>query len=193
MTKNTSKTGLVLALIGFLIPSFVLFWTGNEAIKMYLGGAYLFLWGYVEYDLGIFGTFDDSGLQIFNLNWYLDPDNIYQTTGGINDYLNGLATAMFPGNFTNDTLDISGMIFGISLIVILIVLILGFLGRTSGKTTGLGLIVGGLLAILALLLVWDNATHLSLIGPSIKDNYFPIPLGSALVLLGGYLTLKDKN
>ncbi|MHA1214547.1 MAG: hypothetical protein ACTSPG_04580 [Candidatus Hodarchaeales archaeon] len=72
----------------------------------------------------------------------------------------------------------SDMIFGATLLMIAITLILGFLSRTSDRTVGLFLIIGGVLGLIALFLILDNPTSLSLISPMVKDNYFPSPLES---------------
>jgi membrane protein implicated in regulation of membrane protease activity len=72
MVRSHSSIGTILAIIGILVSSFVLLWTGNESVVIILAAGYFFLWGYYDIDLGWFGSTTDSGLHLFNLNWYLE-------------------------------------------------------------------------------------------------------------------------
>ncbi|UCG03111.1 MAG: hypothetical protein JSW11_03795 [Candidatus Heimdallarchaeota archaeon] len=189
MTRSSSILGTVLAIIGFLLPSFILIWTGNESVVMILAAGYFFLWGYYDIDLGWFGSASDSGLHLFNLNWYLDPSNISQGSELIDAYLNSLSTAIYPGNFGDKGLDISGITFGLSLLIIVIAIFLGLVRKEHPKISGLLYVIGAAVGLSSLLLIWNNATNLTFIGGGVEDNFLPVPLGSLLVLIAGIWNL----
>ncbi len=189
MTHSSSTLGTVLAIIGFLLPSFILIWTGSESVVMILAAGYLFLWGYYDINLGWFGSASDSGLQIFNLNWYFDPSNISQGSELIDAYLNSLGTAIYPGNFGEAGLDLSGMIFGLSLLLNVIGIFFSIIRKNEPKMAGLLYIIGAAVAFAAILLIWNNATNLTFIGGGVEDNFLPVPLGSLIVLIAGIWNL----
>ena len=185
MARHSSTLGTILAIIGFFLPSFLLIWTGTESVVMFLTAGYLFLWGYYDIDLGWFGSTSDSGLHLFNLNWYLDPSNISQGSEPIDGFLNSLATAIYPGNFGETGLDLSGMTFGLSLLIILIGIFLSLINKKNLKLSGLLYIIGAAVGLSALLLIWNNATNLTFIGGGVEDHFLPVPLGSLIVLIAG--------
>ncbi len=191
MARTSSIVGTTIAIVGFLLPAFLLFWTGSESVVMILAAGYFFLWGYYDIDFGWLGSVNGSGLHLFNFNWYLDPapNNISQGSELIDTYLNGLAISIYPGNFGHTELDLSGMIFGLSLLIIIVGIIIGLLKRDTPKISGLLYVIGGVVAIVALLLIWDNATSLTFIGGGVEDNFLPIPFGSLLVLGAGVWNL----
>ncbi|MFX1515986.1 MAG: hypothetical protein ACFFC6_06730 [Promethearchaeota archaeon] len=189
MTHPSSTLGTILAIVGFLLPSFFLIWTGTESVVMLLTAGYLFLWGYYDIDLGWFGSTSDSGLHLFNMNWYFDPSNISQGSKPIDGFLNNLATAIYPGNFGETGLSLSGMMFGLSLLIIVIGILLGLIRKENPKISGLLYIIGAAVGLSALLLIWNNATNLTFIGGGVEDNFLPVPLGSLFVLIAGIWNL----
>jgi hypothetical protein len=191
MTRSSGTLGTILAIIGLLLPSFILLWTGNEAVMMILAAGYLFVWGYYDIDIGWISS-NDSGLHSFSLNWYLDPDNISQGSKLIDAYLNSLNVAIYPGNFGNSELALSGMIFVLSFCIIMIGILFGFIWKNDPRISGLTYVIGAAVAFAALLLIWDNATNLSFIGGGVQDNFIPIPLGSVLVLIAGIWNLRKS-
>ncbi|MFW9904607.1 MAG: hypothetical protein ACFFFH_09765 [Candidatus Thorarchaeota archaeon] len=188
MSRSSGTLSTILAIIGLLLPSFVLLWTGHEAVMMILAAGYLFVWGYYDIDIGWISS-NDSGFHLFNLNWYLDPNNISQGSKLIDAYLNSLSVAIYPGNFGHSELALSGMIFGLSFIIIIIGVFFGFMRKNDPRISGLIYIIGAVVAFVALLLIWDNATNLSFIGGGVEDNFIPLPLGSILVLIAGIWNL----
>lgn len=194
MARTSSIVGTTLAIVGFLLPSFLLFWTGSESVVMILAAGYFFLWGYYDFDLGWLGSVNDSGLHLFNFNWYLDPApvNISQGSELIDTYLNGLAISIYPGNFGHTEMDLSGLILGFSLLIIAAGIVVGLLKKDTPKISGLLYIFGSIVAFAALLLIWDNFTSLTFIGGGIEDNFLPIPLGSLIVLGAGVWNLMKS-
>ncbi|MFX0210699.1 MAG: hypothetical protein ACFFDT_32270, partial [Candidatus Hodarchaeota archaeon] len=162
--------------------------TGNEAVLMVLAAGYLFVWGYYDIDIGWISS-NGSGLHLFNLNWYLDPNNISQGSKVIDAYLNSLKVAIYPGNFGNSELAPSGLIFSFSFLIIIIGIFSGFIRKNDPRISGLIYIIGAVVAFTALLLIWDNATNLSFIGGGVEDNFIPIPIGNILVLIAGIWNL----
>ena len=189
LSRSSGTLGTILAVIGLLFPSFLLLWTGNEAVMMILAAGYLFVWGYYEISIPEWISSNDSGLHLFNLNWYLDPDNISQGSKLIDAYLNGLTVAIYPGNFGNSELALSGMIFGLSFCIIIIGILFGLMKKNDPRISGIIYIIGAAGAFAALLLIWDNATNLTFIGGGVQDNFIPIPLGSVFVLIAGIWNL----
>lgn len=189
LARTSSIVGTTLAIVGSLLPSFLLFWTGSESVIMILAAGYFYLWGYYDIDLGWLGSVNGSGLHLFNFNWYLDPNNISQGSELIDTYLNGLAISIYPGNFGHAELDLSGMILGLSLLIIVAGIIVGLLKKDAPKMSGLLYVIGGVLALAALLFIWDNATNLTFIGGGVEDNFLPIPFGSLIVLGAGVWNL----
>jgi len=187
LRQKNSLLGTIRALIGFLLPSFFLLWTGGESTSMILAGNFFYLWGYYKTDIGFGVSINDSGFHFFNLNWYLKPEynDIKQGSGLIDTFLNLLATVIYPGNFGNSTLDISGVFFGLSAVIIFLGIIACFLVKANPKISGLLFIVGGIIAIISLLFIWTNATNLTWFGPRVKNNFLPLPLGSLIVLFCG--------
>ncbi|MFW9906537.1 MAG: hypothetical protein ACFFFH_19680 [Candidatus Thorarchaeota archaeon] len=191
MSRSSGTLGTLLTIVGLLLPSFVLLWTGNEAVMMILAAGYLFVWGYYDLDIGWISS-NGSGLHLFNLNWYIDPNNIYQGSELIDTYLNSLNVAIYPGNFGNSELALSGITFGLSFLIIIIGIIFGFIRKNDPRISGLIYIVGAVVAFVALLLTWDNAINLTFIGGGVEDNFLPLPLGSILVLIAGIWNLKKS-
>lgn len=187
MVRTLSIVGTTLVIVGFLLPSFLLFWTWNESVVMILAAVYFFLWGYYDIDLDWLQFVNDSGLHLFNFNWYLDPAlaNISQGSELIDTYLNGLAISINLGNLGNTELDLSWMILGFSLLIIVTSIVVGLLKKDTPKISGLLYIIGDDVALAALLLIWDNATSLTFIGGGVENNFLPISLGSLIVLGAG--------
>jgi hypothetical protein len=190
LAKKSSIPGTILAMIGMIIPSFIFFWTGAQTVSLILAGGYFFLWGYGEISLWIFSE-NDSALHIFNLNWYLNPSNLSQGSDGMDGILEVLAVAMYSGNFGNSELDISGILFGISFLLICFGLILGLLMKYEPKFSGLLFILGSVIALISLFLTWINITNLSLIGSGVEENFLPLPLGSLVILGAGIWNLRQ--
>ena len=182
--KSTAVLGTIIAIVGFILPSFVLIWTGTESTSMILGAAYLYLWGFFETSFGI-GSISDSSVHLFNFNWYLKPNDISQGSELIDFYLNIFAVGIYPGNFSSDELHLSGLIFGISLLIAIIGIILGFIKQNEPKISGLIFLISGVIALVALFMIWGNVTSLTFIGGGVEENFFPLPVGSLLILGAG--------
>jgi hypothetical protein len=68
-------------------------------------------------------------------------------------------------------LDLSGVIFGLSLIIISIGVLLGLIRKDNPKLSGILYIIGAASGISALLLIWNNATNLTFVGGGAEDNF----------------------
>jgi hypothetical protein len=68
-------------------------------------------------------------------------------------------------------LDLSGVIFGLSLIIISIGVLLGLIRKDNPKLSGILYIIGAASGISALLLIWNNATNLTFVGGGVEDNF----------------------
>lgn len=191
MTRNSSSNGTVVAIIGFILPSFLFLWTGVQTVSLYLAGGYFYLLGYGEIQWWVFSD-NDFALQFFNLNWYLNPSNIYNASEGVDGILEALAVAIYPGDFGHSTLDISGLLFGFSLILIVAGIAIGFSMKNQHKFSGLLFISGASIALISLFLIWVNATGLTIVGNGVEENFIPIPLGSLIILGAGIWNLRQS-
>ncbi|NHJ00973.1 MAG: hypothetical protein EAX86_02475 [Candidatus Heimdallarchaeota archaeon] len=182
--KSTAIIGLIFAAIGFIIPSFLLVWTGTESTSMILGASYIYIWGFFETSIGI-GSIGDSSIHFFNINWFIQPDNISQGSELIDFYLNIFAVGIYPGNFSSNTLSLSGLIFGISLLLTILGLIFGLIKQNIPKFSGTAFLLSGTIALMAVFLIWGNITNLTFIGGGVEENFFPIPLGCLMIIGAG--------
>jgi len=193
MSKKKSITkGTLIGGLGFLIPQIIFLYTGSSNYTIWIMPAFLYVFGFFEYPT-LFGTESDLGIDIVDFNWFLNPSEITTTINFLTDvnfYIQAFETFLYGGSYGSSSIHISGILFVISGSLATIALVVS-LGIKNSKISGILFIFAGVLTIIALLLTWQNATTQTWIGGFIDSNFLPLPVGSLVLLVGGFFNLRE--
>jgi hypothetical protein len=162
----------------------------SSAVTIWVLLSFLYTFGYYEFPTFI-GTDNDWAFDLLNLNWWFSPNEIATTLNFLTDadfYVQAFATFLYGGNYGNSNIDVSGILFVIAGILVLVGI---FLGMRSTRLSGITFFAGGLLSLVAVVLGWQNALNHPWLGGFVDSNFLMIPLGNLLLMLGGFLNFRE--